>query len=125
MQWWNPEKPQLQEYHINLKKCGPMVLDALIKIKNEMDSKLMFRHSCWEGIYGSCAMNIDRCNGLTCLTKIESGTNTTITLLPHMFVIKDLVVDMTYFYNQYKSKEPWLKRKNPHVHGKEIIEQEG
>ncbi|KAF3434759.1 hypothetical protein FNV43_RR21844 [Rhamnella rubrinervis] len=84
MEWWNPEKPQLQEYQINLKKCGPMVLDTLIKIKNEMDSKLMFRHSCWEGIYGSCAMNIDGCNGLTCLAKIESGTNTTITILPHM-----------------------------------------
>ncbi|KAF3455578.1 hypothetical protein FNV43_RR00211 [Rhamnella rubrinervis] len=108
---------------INLMKCGPMVLDALIKIKNEMDSKLMFRHSCWEGIYGSCAMNIDGCNGLTCLTKIESGTNTTITLLPHMFVIKNLGVDMTNFYNQYKSKEPWLKRKNPpHVPGKEILQ---
>ncbi|KAF3445097.1 hypothetical protein FNV43_RR14790 [Rhamnella rubrinervis] len=100
-----------------------MVLDTLIKIKNEMDSKLMFRHSCWEGIYGSCAMNIDRRNGLTCLTKIESGTNTTITLLPHMFVIKNPVVDMTNFYNQCKSKEPWLKRKNPpHVPGKEILQ---
>ncbi|KAF3443640.1 hypothetical protein FNV43_RR13330 [Rhamnella rubrinervis] len=84
-----------QEYQINLKE----VPDALIKIKNEMDPKLMFRHSCWEGICGSCAMNIDGCNGLTCLTKIESGTNTTITLLPYMFVIKDLVVDMTNFYN--------------------------
>ncbi|KAF3432427.1 hypothetical protein FNV43_RR27167 [Rhamnella rubrinervis] len=107
----NPEKPQLQEYQINLKECGPMVLDALIKIKNEMDPKLMFRCSCWEGICGSYAINIGGCNGLTCLTKIE--WNTAITLLLHMFVIKDTVVDMTNFYNQYKSKEPWLKRKNP------------
>ncbi|KAF3431723.1 hypothetical protein FNV43_RR26458 [Rhamnella rubrinervis] len=110
----NPEKPHLQEYQINLKECGPMVLDALIKIKNEMDPKLMFRCSYWEGICGSCAINIDGCNGLTCLTKIESGADTTITLLLHMFVIKDLVVDMTNFYNRIKSKEPRLKRKNHH-----------
>ena len=117
----NPTKPQLQDYKINLKECGPMVLDALIKIKNEMDSTLTFRRSCREGICGSCAMNIDGCNGLACLTKINSGDTTTITPLPHMFVIKDLVVDMTNFYNQYKSIEPWLKRKNPPPEpGKEI-----
>jgi succinate dehydrogenase (ubiquinone) iron-sulfur subunit len=124
---WNPEnpsKPQLQDYTIDLKECGPMVLDALIKIKNEMDPTLTFRRSCREGICGSCAMNINGCNGLACLTKIESeGPVSTITPLPHMYVIKDLVVDMTNFYNQYKSIEPWLKRKsaapNP---GKEILQ---
>ncbi|KAK7830476.1 succinate dehydrogenase [ubiquinone] iron-sulfur subunit 2 [Quercus suber] len=112
---WTPEnltKPELQDYQIDLKDCGPMVLDALIKIKNEVDPTLTFRRSCREGICGSCAMNIDGCNGLACLTKIESGSSaSTITPLPHMFVIKDLVVDMTNFYNQYKSIEPWLKRK--------------
>lgn len=121
---WNPEnpsKPQLQEYQINLRECGPMVLDALIKIKNEIDPTLTFRRSCREGICGSCAMNIDGCNGLACLTKIPAGSETTITPLPHMFVIKDLIVDMTNFYNQYKSIEPWLKRKNPPpVPGKEV-----
>ncbi|KAG8489749.1 hypothetical protein CXB51_017968 [Gossypium anomalum] len=121
---WNPDnptKPQLQDFKIDLKECGPMVLDALIKIKNEMDPSLTFRRSCREGICGSCAMNINGCNGLACLTKIESGpSETTITPLPHMFVIKDLVVDMTNFYNQYKSIEPWLKRKNPPPAGKEI-----
>ncbi|MBA0549486.1 hypothetical protein Golob_020514 [Gossypium lobatum] len=122
---WNPDnptKPQLQDFKIDLKECGPMVLDALIKIKNEMDPSLTFRRSCREGICGSCAMNINGCNGLACLTKIESGpSETTITPLPHMFVIKDLVVDMTNFYNQYKSIEPWLKRKNPPpTAGKEI-----
>ncbi|KAK8574376.1 hypothetical protein GQ457_05G019110 [Hibiscus cannabinus] len=122
---WNPDnptKPQLQDYKIDLKECGPMVLDALIKIKNEIDPSLTFRRSCREGICGSCAMNINGCNGLACLTKIESGSSeTTITPLPHMFVIKDLVVDMTNFYNQYKSIEPWLKRKNPPpTAGKEI-----
>lgn len=118
----NPQKPQLQEYEINLKECGPMVLDALIKIKNEIDPSLTFRRSCREGICGSCAMNIDGKNGLACLTKISSGgPDSMITPLPHMFVVKDLVVDMTNFYNQYKSIEPWLKRKTPGpTPGKEI-----
>jgi len=67
-------------------------------------------------------MNIDGCNELACLTKIpDAGTDFTITSLPHMFVIKDLVVDMTNFYNQYKSIKPWLKRKSPSEEdGKEI-----
>ncbi|GAB2278897.1 Succinate dehydrogenase [ubiquinone] iron-sulfur subunit 2, mitochondrial [Dionaea muscipula] len=125
---WNPDnplKPQLHNYEINLKECGPMVLDALIKIKNEIDPSLTFRRSCREGICGSCAMNIDGCNGLACLTKIPDASSgvTTVTPLPHMFVVKDLVVDMTNFYNQYKSIEPWLKRKNPpSTKGKEILQ---
>ncbi|KAK9272252.1 hypothetical protein L1049_002623 [Liquidambar formosana] len=121
---WNPDnptKPELKDYEIDLKDCGPMVLDALIKIKNEIDPTLTFRRSCREGICGSCAMNIDGCNGLACLTKIPSGSSSMVTPLPHMFVIKDLVVDMTNFYNQYKSIEPWLKRKSPApVPGKEF-----
>lgn len=119
----NPSKPQLQDYQINLSECGPMVLDALIKIKNEIDPSLTFRRSCREGICGSCAMTIDGCNGLACLTKIDDASSrpSMITPLPHMFVIKDLVVDMTNFYNQYKSIEPWLKRKSPAPQpGKEI-----
>lgn len=124
---WNPDgsgKPQLQDYQIDLNECGPMVLDALIKIKNEMDPTVTFRRSCREGICGSCAMNIDGCNGLACLTKIDAASKaSTITPLPHMFVIKDLVVDMTNFYNQYKSIEPWLKRKSPPpADGKEILQ---
>ncbi|CAI9758550.1 unnamed protein product [Fraxinus pennsylvanica] len=123
---WNPDspqKPELQNYEVDLKECGPMVLDALIKIKNEVDPTLTFRRSCREGICGSCAMNIDGRNGLACLTKIPSGGASMITPLPHMFVIKDLVVDMTNFYNQYKSIEPWLKRKNPPENaGKEILQ---
>ncbi|KAJ0653648.1 putative succinate dehydrogenase/fumarate reductase iron-sulfur protein [Helianthus annuus] len=122
---WNPDsptKPELKSYEINLNECGPMVLDALIKIKNEVDPTLTFRRSCREGICGSCAMNIDGCNGLACLTKIPANNDTMITPLPHMFVIKDLVVDMTNFYNQYKSIEPWLKRKSPATDGKEILQ---
>lgn len=125
---WNsdyPEKPQLRNYELDLSECGPMVLDALIKIKNEIDPTLTFRRSCREGICGSCAMNIDGDNGLACLTKIQSadGAASTITPLPHMYVVKDLVVDMTNFYAQYKSVEPWLKRKDPLVNpGKENLQ---
>ncbi|KAK6128295.1 hypothetical protein DH2020_037964 [Rehmannia glutinosa] len=113
---WNPDspqKPELQDFEIDLKECGPMVLDALIKIKNEIDPTLTFRRSCREGICGSCAMNIDGRNGLACLTKISSGGPSMITPLPHMFVIKDLVVDMTNFYNQGRALQ---------TPGKEILQ---
>ena len=126
---WDPDsesKPRLQTYEINVKECGPMVLDALIKIKNEVDPTLTFRRSCREGICGSCAMNVNGKNGLACLTRIESGSPNEpipITPLPHMFVVKDLVVDMTQFYQQYKSVEPWLKKKVPApADGKEFLQ---
>lgn len=124
---WDPDvnaKPHLQTYEINLNDCGPMVLDALIKIKNDVDPTLTFRRSCREGICGSCAMNINGANGLACLTKIldDPNTPTPITPLPHMFVVKDLVVDMTNFYQQYKSIEPWLKTKAKPANGKENLQ---
>merc|ERR1712002_1334728 len=104
------EKPFIQKYEVDLKKCGPMVLDALIKIKNEMDPTLTFRRSCREGICGSCAMNIGGVNTLACISKIEdSGKATKIYPLPHMYVIKDLVPDMNNFYQQYRSIQPWLQ----------------
>lgn len=110
---WNPDdgsEPTTQKYDIDLDDCGPMVLDALIKIKNEMDPTLTFRRSCREGICGSCAMNIDGGNNLACLSKIEdNGKNSKIYPLPHMEVIKDLVPDLTNFYDQYKSIKPWLQ----------------
>ena len=91
---WDPdtgEKPKMQEYKINMQECGPMVLDALIKIKNEMDPTLTFRRSCREGICGSCSMNIDGTNTLACLCKIsDSSLTTKIYPLPHMYVLKDL-----------------------------------
>lgn len=113
---WNPdkpaEKPQLQEYDVDLNACGPMVLDALIKIKNEVDPTLTFRRSCREGICGSCAMNIGGGNTLACLSRIPKDNKPVkIYPLPHMYVIKDLVPDMTHFYKQYKSIEPYLKQK--------------
>lgn len=66
-------KPYIQTYSVNTDECGPMILDALIKIKNEQDSTLTFRRSCREGICGSCSMNIDGTNGLACLQPIENN----------------------------------------------------
>ncbi|KAI8361032.1 iron-sulfur subunit of succinate dehydrogenase [Mortierella sp. GBAus27b] len=115
---WNPdkpaEKPKLQSYEVDMKTCGPMVLDALIKIKNEIDPTLTFRRSCREGICGSCAMNIGGRNTLACICKIDvDGQPTKIYPLPHTYVVKDLVPDLTQFYAQYKSIEPFLKQKTP------------
>ena len=106
-------KPYYDTFKIDTSKCGPMVLDALIKIKNEMDSTLTFRRSCREGICGSCAMNIDGINTLACLSPITKDTKEiSLNPLPHMYVVKDLVPDMTNFYQQYKSIKPWLIQKD-------------
>jgi len=111
-------KPFMQEYNIDLKSCGPMILDALVKIKDEVDPTLTFRRSCREGICGSCAMNISGKNGLACLLYIEPDMKAIeIQPLPHSYVVKDLVPDLTNFYNQYKSIEPWLKRKDAKAPG--------
>lgn len=90
-----------------------MVLDALIKIKNEEDPSLTFRRSCREGICGSCAMNINGTNTLACLCYIDKAATEPVKInpLPHMFVVKDLVTDLSNFYNQYKSIKPWLQTK--------------
>ncbi len=102
---WNPDdggNPRVDTYEIDLDACGPMVLDALIKIKNEIDSTLTFRRSCREGICGSCAMNIDGTNTLACLKPIDEIKGAVaINPLPHMPVIKDLVPDLTQAYAQY------------------------
>jgi succinate dehydrogenase / fumarate reductase iron-sulfur subunit len=91
-----------------------MVLDALIKIKSETDASLTFRRSCREGICGSCAMNIDGTNTLACLKRIdEIKGDVKVFPLPHMPVVKDLVPDLTHFYAQYASIEPWLKTDTP------------
>jgi len=108
---YNPdsgEEPKMVNYDVNLDECGPMILDAIIKIKNEVDPTLTFRRSCREGICGSCAMNVDGKNTLACLSRIEPGKPTAIYPLPHMEVVKDLVPDMSNFYKQYKSIRPWL-----------------
>ena len=114
---WNPDdgkNPVMDTFEIDLDKCGPMVLDAIIKIKNEIDSSLTFRRSCREGICGSCAMNIDGTNTLACLKPIDEVKGAVkITPLPHMPVVKDLVPDLTLAYAQYRSIEPWLKSETP------------
>jgi len=110
---WNPDdgqKPRLDTYQIDLDQCGPMVLDALIKIKNEVDTTLTFRRSCREGICGSCAMNIDGTNTLACLKAIDDiKGDVRIYPLPHMDVVKDLVPDLNHIYAQYRAIEPWLQ----------------
>ena len=106
--------PRLDSYFVDLDDCGPMVLDALIKIKNEVDSTLTFRRSCREGICGSCAMNIDGTNTLACTLAIEDVRGTVkIYPLPHMHVIKDLVPDLSIFFAQLQAVEPWLKPQTP------------
>ena len=113
---WNPDSnknPRMDTYEIEEKKCGPMVLDALIKIKNEIDTTLTFRRSCREGVCGSCAMNIDGVNTLACLKPIkEIKKEIRIYPLPHMKVIKDLVPDLSEAYKQLESIKPWLQNNN-------------
>lgn len=114
---WNPdkpeEKPHMQEYKIDLNDCAPMVLDALLKIKNEIDPTLTLRRSCREGICGSCSMNIGGCNTLACISRIDPDLSKPCTVypLPHMYVVRDLVPDMSNFYKQYTAIQPWLQRK--------------
>uniref|UniRef100_A0A9I9DES4 Succinate dehydrogenase [ubiquinone] iron-sulfur subunit, mitochondrial n=1 Tax=Cucumis melo TaxID=3656 RepID=A0A9I9DES4_CUCME len=137
---WNPQypnhKPFLHSFFLDLSKCGPMVLEKNCRsrsnevistvewnmIKAEKDSSLSYRRSCREGICGSCAMNIDGANTVACLKPIDADTSkpTIITPLPHMYVIKDLVVDLTNFYQQYKSIEPWLKTRRSAEGGREF-----
>jgi succinate dehydrogenase / fumarate reductase iron-sulfur subunit len=114
---WDPdsgENPRVDSYEIDLGKCGPMVLDALIYIKNDIDPTLTFRRSCREGICGSCSMNIGGTNTLACTKGIaEYKGDISIYPLPHMKVKKDLVPDMTHFYAQYASIKPWIQTETP------------
>ncbi|MBM3503664.1 MAG: succinate dehydrogenase iron-sulfur subunit [Alphaproteobacteria bacterium] len=114
---WNPDdkkNPVVDTFEIDLATCGPMVLDALIKIKNEVDATVTFRRSCREGVCGSCAMNIDGTNTLACTKAIEDVKgDVKIYPLPHMPVVKDLVPDLTNFYAQYASVQPWLQADTP------------
>lgn len=90
--------PVYYHYWVDTNDCGPMILDALIKIKDEIDPTLAFRRSCREGICGSCAMNINGKNTLACLCKLDPETDTQYILpLTRSYAIKDLVVDMTHF----------------------------
>ena len=108
------DNPRIDTYEVDMDTCGPMVLDALLKIKDEMDTSLTLRRSCREGICGSCAMNIDGRNTLACLKPIdEIKGDAKIYPLPHLPVIKDLVPDVTHIYAQLTSIEPWMKSDTP------------
>ena len=114
---WNPEdsaNPRMDTYFVDRDDCAPMILDALIWIKTKIDPTLTFRRSCREGVCGSCAMNIDGTNTLAC-TKACADVRGDIKIypLPHLPVIKDLVPDLTGFYAQYASIEPWLQTRTP------------
>lgn len=123
---WDPdsgENPRVDSYDIDLDDCGPMILDAVIKIKDEIDATLTFRRSCREGICGSCAFNIDGTNTLACTKSIdEVSGDVKIYPLPHMPVVKDLVPDLTQFYAQYASIQPWIKTQSPAPPDKERLQ---
>jgi succinate dehydrogenase / fumarate reductase iron-sulfur subunit len=110
---WSPDddaNPRMDTFELDLDNCGPMVLDAIIKIKNEIDPTLTFRRSCREGICGSCAMNIDGTNTLACTKPIsEVKGDIKIYPLPHLPVVKDIVPDLTHFYAQYATIRPWIR----------------
>ena len=122
---WSPDdekNPRVDTYEVDMDNCGPMVLDAVMKIKSDIDPSLTFRRSCREGICGSCAMNMDGKNGLAC-TKSHSEIDGDIDIypLPHLKVKKDLIGDLSGLYKQYESIEPWLKT-NTKVESVEIIQ---
>ena len=123
---WDPESganPRYDTFELDLDQTGPMVLDALIKIKNEVDPTLTFRRSCREGICGSCSMNMNGRNGLACTTAMEDlSGEIRVTPLPHMEVVKDLVPDFTQFYAQYASIRPWLQTVTTTPSGKERLQ---
>ncbi len=114
---WNPDdgqNPRIDTYFVDRTDCGPMILDAIIWIKNVVDPTLTFRRSCREGICGSCAMNIDGTNTLACTKGMDEVSGAVkIYPLPHMPVVKDLVPDLTTFYAQHASIEPWLHTSTP------------
>jgi succinate dehydrogenase / fumarate reductase iron-sulfur subunit len=114
---WNPEdgeNPAIDTYTVDLSQCGPMILDALIKIKNEIDPTLTFRRSCREGVCGSCAMNIDGSNTLACTKATEDVSGVVkIYPLPHEPVVKDLVPDLTEFFKHHSAIQPYLQTKSP------------
>jgi len=114
---WNPDdgqNPRIDTYSVDMSECGPMILDAIIWIKNNIDPTLTFRRSCREGVCGSCAMNIDGTNTLAC-TKATADVKGPVNIypLPHMQVVKDLVPDLSVFYAQHASVKPYLQTITP------------
>ncbi|MEM1147672.1 MAG: succinate dehydrogenase iron-sulfur subunit [Pseudomonadota bacterium] len=115
---YDPEQggnPRWDTYFVDMEKCGPMVLDVLIYIKNHIDSTLAFRRSCREGVCGSCAMNIGGQNTIACTRGWDeiAGPHISIAPLPHQPVVKDLIPDLTNFYAQHAYVQPFLKTDTP------------
>jgi len=123
---WNPsdsKNPRIDTYEVDMDNCGSKVLDILNKIKNEIDPSLTYRRSCAHGVCGSCAMNIDGVNTLSCTKSYdEIDGEINIYPLPHLKVIKDLIGDLSILYKQYESIEPWLKNNSQTEKGKEIYQ---
>ena len=121
----NDQNPRIDTFEVDMNNCGPKVLDILFKIKNEIDSSLTFRRSCAHGVCGSCAMNVDGVNTLSCIkshTDIKGELN--IYPLPHLKVIKDLIGDLSGLYKQYESIQPWLKTTQTGKEKQEILQSE-
>ena len=113
---FNPDKDEkwyMQDYELELEPTDVKLLDALVKLKAKDDS-LSFRRSCREGICGSDGMNINGKNGLACLTNIRDLKQPIqLRPLPGLPIIRDLIVDMTQFFNQYHSVKPYVVNDNP------------
>ena len=113
---YNPEtdsRPRMQDYELAAASETVMLLDALVALK-KVDDSLSFRRSCREGVCGSDAMNINGRNGLACITPLaELKQPVVLRPLPGLPVIRDLIVDLTQFYNQYRSVKPWLINRDP------------
>lgn len=114
---YHPEKNSaafMQEFELPTSKSDLMLRDALLRIKHEQDQSLTFRHSCGEGVCGSDGMNINGSNGLACITRLDELSEPVVVRpLPGMPVIRDLVIDMTQFFNQYRAVKPYLIVKDP------------
>lgn len=109
------DNPRWDTYWLDMDKCGPMVLDVLLYIKNKIDPTLAFRRSCREGICGSCAMNIGGNNTIACTKGWDEVAGNTISIapLPHLPVVRDLIPDLTNFYAQHAYVQPYLKTDTP------------
>ncbi len=114
---YNPEtdaKPYMQDYVLDEIEPGMMLLAALLKIKDEQDETLSFRRSCGEGVCGSDGMNINGSNGLACITALSDLKEPVeVRPLPGLPVVRDLIIDMDQFYNQYRAVKPYLIVKDP------------
>jgi succinate dehydrogenase / fumarate reductase iron-sulfur subunit len=114
---YNPEvdkKPYYKDYEVELGDQDKKLLNALVKIKEQLDDSVSFRRSCREGVCGSDAMNINGRNGLACLTDL-AGLKEPVVLnpIPGLPVVRDLIVDMTQFFHQYNSIKPYVIDERP------------